>query len=1287
MCTSCSGLDRRVEKVIERATRTSGGNLANLECSHEQLVSRIKSRNDKAVKQQTATLNVKRSLKRTKAKVEDLKELKSFITNNSVPGVTRLLAQCSSEGIGVRATIERMSRAVRGDYHSHKYTEDEIDLATLSYLTGGGGLLYALHQSDSALPSLSTVNAHRVDFDLITSVGLSDLAEDIGYNISKLFGPDDTDDSPPPPQTGHTLSLDEVAIDEHPFYQKHRDKLGGLCREHTDHLDLTVGLTPDNVFAAAEAVFCETPTAHLAKEATVAAISRLSRTGYYAKPILISPTCKVVCVEDSVHIIEVIIAVWKESPNGEVIHGPIWIIAVDGDSKRRGALYNICMTHELSKDDPLHKILQLLTGLNKFMSKDGIVMDFDFKHLFKRLCRLLCSKEGMLLNSTVVNKSLLSSWLSRLPDIAKPTINALLNPSDSQDVPRAIHLMKLVDELRNVDRYNPSEDATGIAIALLGDIIHHLIQPFINPELSLTEQVQHLLAAAHILFAIFEEHGTAFMPSQLYGDIQSMVKAAVFMVARQQDLDPSQEVFFTLLGDDVLETLFGLVRMLGGHSPNCDGKELANRMSRAMNIKNIYERHPEWEKQAKRLSMNRTRDADHLRPRNWKGDVKASSCDLGDCYQQSQKQAESLLSKYGITTNFEELFQQKDVDLMRPPRAKGRYPGLSKELDRSMEDSAGTETAEKSSNDADLNPPESEVSIPAPESDSDPLAPAAGAPEGSTTQLLQPPIDTESSHPHTGQSSSSTSGPPIPHQTRYVDDTEQACIAAIQEMLEEEEVSQYKTDSYSVWMVIDGKPCHKWSIIRIVFDMKGAFDRMKSKDRILRVRCYSIGGEKWEAQTEETSIPKDEQFNLGDLFVTLLHLPEVGVCLAVVQTTSMRCREVSVPCLNSKELVLPDANCTLSGQILSLVPVEGIDLRGDSARAMTWLWDGEYVAFNSAAKNAANQNLNQKALVVSASGFLTIPVAGNAGKPISDHLPETCARRKQGLADTWSLGHTFLEESMSRLWGDIQQFKHWSKVPTVGSVRKGLFPCQKDGEVCFVRSTKDINMKDDGTRCTICEKFVEPKNRQKHAAKHVLLSKRGVEDPTAKHKVSSNPCGFCGGLSSAEKCRVELRKKKTVSSCPQAYNFQYHAASTFKLSSPCTNVPIPCPLCKNTTQDHWKYNILNHLERCHPSWRAQTSDDFKETIRITKQEELAMSIPEELIPDDYLAPSVCIPATSVLQHPYLKRPSTSLPGTPTTVRTREKGKRQRSGPEEADDDDAEIDNSLMLTNLATRRVL
>lgn len=86
---------------------------------------------------------------------------------------------------------------------------------------------------------------------------------------------------------------------------------------------------------------------------------------------------------------------------------------------------------------------------------------------------------------------------------------------------------------------------------------------------------------------------------------------------------------------------------------------------------------------------------------------------------------------------------------------------------------------------------------------------------------------------------------------------------------------------------------------------------------------------------------------------------------------------------------------------------------------------------------------------------------------------------------------------------------------------------------------------------------------------------------------------------------------------------QYKAAMTCSASSPCTNVPIHCPLClpslSGSPQTIWKYNTINHLLTHHadvdptqsckyltPEIPAQLLID----MFITKQEEKIMSISE-----------------------------------------------------------------------------
>ncbi|KAL0065967.1 hypothetical protein AAF712_007095 [Marasmius tenuissimus] len=1060
----CIHLGSAVEKVKQRAGGT-GARLTSSECSHSQLVARVEKRDERLVKKnlqvssfhldlrahkltKIQVLNSSRDLKRTRMRVDDLMELKTFIEQNSVPNITLLLAQCAKEGISVKKTLERMSMAVRGEYHTRKYTQYQIDLGTLCYLTGGSSLSYALHNSNLSLPSLSTIKENNIELALTVSVALKDIGGDIVSNIEVLFNPKSWGQGPRTKRVGHGLSLDEIALEERPFYLALMDKIGGLCREHSKSLNLLVGNTLDNVLAAAEAVFGDNPFAHLAKEATVAAISSMTREAYYAKPILISPTCKTVCIDDSVHIIREILRAWKESPYGDAMHGPIWFVASDGDSKRRGALYVICMTHRLSEENPLYDILLPLTGLNKWTSKDGVTMDFDFKHLFKRICTLLCSKEGMLVNATVINKLLLSEWLLRISTLSHGWIHNLLNPKDAQNVPRAIDLMKVIEQLKSVPSRNPSEDSTSIALRLFGEVLHSLIQPFINPDLSLTEQVQHLLTTSLLLFAIFDDHGTAFMSNQLYGDLQAMVKNAMFLVARTQVLDPSQEVFFTLLGDDVLETLFGIIRMLGGHSPNCDGKELADRLSRAMNLRDIYERNPELEKKAPRLSMTRSRDADHLRPRNWKGNVTAADCDLAKCYKHAISNATGILVRYGITKEFEKLFLIKGVDLMRPPCSKGSYPGLAKDHDRSM-DSETSEEATGSSQGAHTSHTEADPSTQPCGDDSLPFVPSPEA--NNTAHQADIPVS-----PNTASVPQPTDPlETIPQLPLSMDQQQLESMTIVRELIQEEEASEAgngaqslrKRSEHSVWVTVEGEPCHKWTVIRVVFSEKDGYDRKKSTDRILRVRCYSIGGEKWEIHVEGSRLPEHDKFTFGNLFVTLLHIVGGGVALAVLQATTMRNHDVSVPTLSQKEMVLPKSNCVVSGQVLSLISLTDADLAIENDVPLAhWVWDGEYVAFNPSTKTTAGapETLNQKALVVSVPGFMVVPlVEETIQRPCIMFLLITS--RKQAET-TWEIPRD-LGFSALKLWESARRSKFLSKIPTVGRVVQGNFPYLGKGSV------------------------------------------------------------------------------------------------------------------------------------------------------------------------------------------------------------------------------------------------
>lgn len=308
------------------------------------------------------------------------------------------------------------------------------------------------------------------------------------------------------------------------------------------------------------------------------------------------------------------------------------------------------------------------------------------------LCELLCSREGILVNGVAINKTLIAGWLERMTghDWSDESIHSLLNPKDPQDLPRAIKLLCLVAEIRmSVDatEFTPSELKTYRALCLLGEMFDALVEPFINPTLSLSEQLIQLVKFAHLICAMFIKHESAFISNQLYGDLQCMVKNAIFQIAHSKVLNPYLKVFLCLLGDDVLETLFGRSRMIGGHSPNMAIDEFRQRVGSALRMDEIFRKYPWLERRARRLNLVRSRDVDHLSPDAWEGDLTAGSCDIRACYKAGVAQAVAILESYGCSIDFEAQFAPEDVDLMRPKG--GKYPGVSKDVDRSMPDDSG----------------------------------------------------------------------------------------------------------------------------------------------------------------------------------------------------------------------------------------------------------------------------------------------------------------------------------------------------------------------------------------------------------------------------------------------------------------------------------------------------------------------------------------------------------------------------------------------------------------------
>ena len=93
-----------------------------------------------------------------------------------------------------------------------------------------------------------------------------------------------------------------------------------------------------------------------------------------------------------------------------------------------------------------------------------------------------------------------------------------------------------------------------------------------------------------------------------------------------------------------------------------------------------------------------------------------------------------------------------------------------------------------------------------------------------------------------------------------------------------------------------------------------------------------------------------------------------------------------------------------------------------------------------------------------------------------------------------------------------------------------------------------------------------------------------------------------------------------TSTCPYHYpQMQYQSAAQFSKSSPCTNVPIHCPICPSSIsqvpQTFWKYNALFLLASEHSTGTTPPTipGQLLVDIFVSKEEEQALKIEEEVI--------------------------------------------------------------------------
>jgi len=554
-------------------------------------------------------LNYQRKVRRLEHRVTDHKRMLVLLSNDKIAGVSRILSVALRNNASVSVICDRLEQAMVGAYQPRTgWSDRELAVAYLVRAYGGPRLLHVL-QVDKKFPSRTTLYRRRQIAELVVSLKEPTQIE-MDSNITSFLGPETGRKPPDNSLIGQVLMIDGVAIEEVCRYDEDRNCVLGLCREHSQDLKLEID-NEDDLMHIQDALH-NLKNVHHGKDGTVAGLATVTgREQYAVVPLVLSASCKSEKGRDIAKWIGVFNESYRKNPNGEKRHGPIWILATDGESSFRNLRFRLCLLVALDPNVPSGKILYKLAGLNLMMGHFGLIGTCDPKHIVKRFATLIRSPSGIQIGDTHISRHDILAALLLLENMTPEKAELLLNPADKQNVPKAVNLLQsLFDLLKIKVAVTPDIYARVRQIMFLVKVLCFFLDPFIKVNMTLSEQICSLSTYAHLLTALYLKHKTGFITSALYADSQAIVKNIFITTARLQLIDKNIEYFILLEGTDRLEEVFSHART-HDHSRNFDILQFGHKLSIGAEINTIYAKYPELDRGHIRRNLVDARGVDH----------------------------------------------------------------------------------------------------------------------------------------------------------------------------------------------------------------------------------------------------------------------------------------------------------------------------------------------------------------------------------------------------------------------------------------------------------------------------------------------------------------------------------------------------------------------------------------------------------------------------------------------------------------------------------------------------
>eukprot|EP00918_Siedleckia_nematoides_P065855 GHVU01143252.1.p1 GENE.GHVU01143252.1~~GHVU01143252.1.p1 ORF type:complete len:1114 (+),score=121.79 GHVU01143252.1:380-3721(+) len=618
-------VDNRLEtacSTVSFAARARGGGKARYDYVSKavmELMLRRRRADNSTLRLENANLRAK--LEKVRGHLSVHGRIMNYLAENNIPRVCTLVAVQMRDGAAPAQILAQLQKAVAGLYKVRSFSNAERDLCVLVARLGGRRLAHALQES-GGLAGHSTIqkwfrNAPQFKFCHGTFN-----RETVVENIAALLNGQ---------KRGRKIGMcDELKVKEGFDYHPATDVIAGVCCEHVG--DHSLRFTSE---AAFDEVLQKTvdDSIHLAAEASVFAVADLGRDQTTAKPIMGLGTCRRGGKEAAKTSIEQFLDAWRVG--GEQDHGPLVAFATDGDAARRPACNELFRAKEAP--DGWGETLRSLQGMDTLCSDTGIVLAPDWKHLIKRFRNtFIHPTRQRKVADFVLTETVLRQWLTARQ---VPNLLGLMNPSDRMNVNAAKGFLTAVAD---ADADGPIQGIRHNTFAphlrVLSGICRCLLAP-LSSSTSLEEQLQQLSKLGHLLGFLWSLHGASFIPSPLYHDTQSYVKAAYVLTARGQESEEPSELFLSQIGDDQLEELFGVVRTRD-HDSSVTTTQLETKLTIGAQVNDVISRNPQWRRPDRRRgpSVN-----DVIRPRDFTNNVMCGDVDVRQAWRRGRLEAHQLL--------------------------------------------------------------------------------------------------------------------------------------------------------------------------------------------------------------------------------------------------------------------------------------------------------------------------------------------------------------------------------------------------------------------------------------------------------------------------------------------------------------------------------------------------------------------------------------------------------------------------------------------------------------------